>query len=392
MSEISNEAVFAAIDAYTEAVGDGWHKPCAKGIRAALLAAAPSAPQGGVTAGDLDVLRRMKAALPDVGINGWWEGVQTLERVIAALTAQPRTDVAQQGEVVARAVVRDGRTAAMEWLSRVPDGRHDLYTAPPSAPVGDSLLQTALRNLPQYISKSGLVGPDKHSAVLCFEVLRDALAQQHAPSAPVGVDALIRLVEGPGCLRWQDGQGFRLKDTPEWVAFYVAAKNALAQQPAACDMGELCIGCEPRNADGSCPDQQPAADSDDAAVDAFATAMKEKLAVARAKGRGGWDDDEPGMQQRLSDMLRAHVEKGDPRDVANFAMFLHQRGEAVLPAQQPAAVDEADGWIVTYHWGSGPQRAVHFDAEKVKELCRASNVSARQFRYLAGQQQENGNG
>ena len=31
------------------------------------------------------------------------------------------------------------------------------------------------------------------------------------------------------------------------------------QQPAACDMGELCIGCEPRNADGSCPDQQPAA-------------------------------------------------------------------------------------------------------------------------------------
>lgn len=35
---------------------------------------------------------------------------------------------------------------------------------------------------------------------------------------------------------------------------------AIAQQPAACDMGELCIGCEPRNADGSCPDQQPAAD------------------------------------------------------------------------------------------------------------------------------------
>ena len=29
-----------------------------------------------------------------------------------------------------------------------------------------------------------------------------------------------------------------------------------AQKPAACDMGELCIGCEPRNADGSCPDQQ----------------------------------------------------------------------------------------------------------------------------------------
>ena len=53
---------------------------------------------------------------------------------------------------------------------------------PPSAPVWDSLLQTALRNLPQYISKSGLVGPDMHSAMQCFEVLRDALAQQPGDS------------------------------------------------------------------------------------------------------------------------------------------------------------------------------------------------------------------
>ena len=72
---------------------------------------------------------------------------------------------------------------------------------------------------------------------------------------------------------------------------------------------------------------------DDAAVDRFAAALKAKLDEARAKGRSGWNNDEPGMQQRLSDMLRAHVEKGDPRDVGNFAMFLHQRGESVLPAQ-----------------------------------------------------------
>lgn len=71
--------------------------------------------------------------------------------------------------------------------------------------------------------------------------------------------------------------------------------------------------------------------ADDLAVDAFAAAMKSKLAAARAKGRGGWDGDEPGMQQRLSDMLRDHVEKGDPRDVANFCMFLHQRGEGISP-------------------------------------------------------------
>ena len=32
-----------------------------------------------------------------------------------------------------------------------------------------------------------------------------------------------------------------------------------AQPPAACDMGALCIGCAPRNADGSCPGEHVAA-------------------------------------------------------------------------------------------------------------------------------------
>jgi hypothetical protein len=59
--------------------------------------------------------------------------------------------------------------------------------------------------------------------------------------------------------------------------------------------------------------------------------MKAKLAAARAKGRGGWYGQECNAQL-LSDMLRAHVEKGDPRDVANFCMFLHQRGEVIQPA------------------------------------------------------------
>ena len=36
-------------------------------------------------------------------------------------------------------------------------------------------------------------------------------------------------------------------------------ESALAQQHAACDMGALCIGCEPRNADGSCPGKHVAA-------------------------------------------------------------------------------------------------------------------------------------
>ena len=74
------------------------------------------------------------------------------------------------------------------------------------------------------------------------------------------------------------------------------------------------------------------AKADNDAVDLFAAEMKEKLAAARSKGRGGWQDKGACSQQVLSDMLRKHVEKGDPRDVANFCMFLHQRGEGIAPA------------------------------------------------------------
>lgn len=63
--------------------------------------------------------------------------------------------------------------------------------------------------------------------------------------------------------------------------------------------------------------------SDDAAVDIFANAMKVKLADARDKGRGGW---QRCTRQQLSAMLREHVDKGDPRDVANFCMFLYHLG------------------------------------------------------------------
>lgn len=78
--------------------------------------------------------------------------------------------------------------------------------------------------------------------------------------------------------------------------------------------------------------QQPAAEGDDIAVDRFAEAMKEKMAAARAKGRGGWEGPTCNAQM-LSDMLRNHVEKGDPRDVANFCMMLWNRGEAIQAAE-----------------------------------------------------------
>ncbi|MDY0071847.1 MAG: hypothetical protein RBR77_04275 [Thauera sp.] len=70
---------------------------------------------------------------------------------------------------------------------------------------------------------------------------------------------------------------------------------------------------------------------DDAAVDAFAAAMKAKLKrVREEKGRGGWQD---MSATELSAMLREHVEKGDPVDVANLAMMLHQNGQGITPTE-----------------------------------------------------------
>jgi Lar family restriction alleviation protein len=66
--------------------------------------------------------------------------------------------------------------------------------------------------------------------------------------------------------------------------------------------------------------------TDDLAVDRFAHAMKQKLAQAREKGRGGWQE---CSQEELSRMLRDHIDKGDPRDVANFCMFLWNLGWAI---------------------------------------------------------------
>lgn len=67
---------------------------------------------------------------------------------------------------------------------------------------------------------------------ICFqdEVARYGNAREaagRADAVPYEVaNNLMLLVEGPGSLRWEDGKGFRLKDTSEWARFYVEVKNA----------------------------------------------------------------------------------------------------------------------------------------------------------------------
>lgn len=85
---------------------------------------------------------------------------------------------------------------------------------------------------------------------------------------------------------------------------------------------------EPSGNAGELP--QVAQHTDGIAVDRFAVAMKSKLAEARAKGRNGWEECNPAD---LSRMLRQHVDKGDPRDVANFCMFLWVMSESIAPPQ-----------------------------------------------------------
>lgn len=63
--------------------------------------------------------------------------------------------------------------------------------------------------------------------------------------------------------------------------------------------------------------------ADDLAIDNFVGAMRAKMAASRGKGRSGW------LQcpvERLQAMLNEHLKKGDPVDVANFAMMLWNRG------------------------------------------------------------------
>lgn len=87
---------------------------------------------------------------------------------------------------------------------------------------------------------------------------------------------------------------------------------------------------------------------DDLAVDRFASAMKAKLAKKRSEGRGGWDNDDKSIGVLLSNLLREHVEKGDPLDVGNLAMMLHQRGERILStlntSSEPVAPAVPEGW------------------------------------------------
>lgn len=114
--------------------------------------------------------------------------------------------------------------------------------------------------------------------------------------------------------------------------------------------------------------------SDDLAVDRFAVAMKDKLAKKRDEGRGGWEDKTQYSAEWLSELLRGHVGKGDPVDVANFCMMLHQRGESitlgtVVSAQSDPAM-------------AGDDLPIMRTTFRVTELSGHPNPKKRQFNMV----------
>lgn len=67
---------------------------------------------------------------------------------------------------------------------------------------------------------------------------------------------------------------------------------------------------------------------DDAAWMRFSKECNDKLRGAAVhKGRSGWESPDECSANDLADMLVGHLKKGDMRDVAILAMFLHERRE-----------------------------------------------------------------
>lgn len=125
--------------------------------------------------------------------------------------------------------------------------------------------------------------------------------------------------------------------------------------------------------------------SDDIAVDRFAMLMKSKLAAARAKGRGGWDDPARCNANYLRKSLHEHVAKGDPVDVANFCMMLAHYGASTATPDSPSECPECGDTSPLEECatcGSYPTRKAALDsgagdAGEVFDLLRQALISQR---------------
>lgn len=79
-------------------------------------------------------------------------------------------------------------------------------------------------------------------------------------------------------------------------------------------------------------DQETSEQLDKNALADFTKSMGAKLSKSREKGKYGWNDENVCSIEFLTKSLVEHLAKGDMVDVANFAMFIHQRaGQKSIP-------------------------------------------------------------
>lgn len=103
---------------------------------------------------------------------------------------------------------------------------------------------------------------------------------------------------------------------------------------------------------------------DDIAVDRFAAAMKAKLAKKRDEGRGGWENKGECSAEYLSQLLREHVDKGDPVDVGNLAMMIQQRGESIcVLTERVAALSQLHAIVDAWEALPGGRQVRNSDVE-----------------------------
>lgn len=185
---------------------------------------------------------------------------------------------------------------------------------------------------------------------------------QLVPVKPTGdmLDAMLK--------PWHDGSNRGERETLE--AAHAGMLAAAPQAPVV---------------DAARAEQHP----DDVAIDAFAVAMKAKMARAREKGRAGWEQCDPAD---LSRMLREHVEKGDPRDVANFCMFLWYQAASIAPAARRPAIPSRRGSAVSNprleRWLQEGRHLPRFmrDFHDQKDLFRAihQTICVRNTEHIGG--------
>lgn len=212
----------------------------------------------------------------------------------------------------------------------------------------DMTLQQAMKVAAELEERGCLNEPAKAARTLLAHI--NSLASPQVTDEQIVADALEmfgRHREFSNCFDDINERGM--------VAFVRRYIPAPAAPPAAetrtckCNLRTKLVGdgCDVCN-----PDYSPAPENrhlDEIAVYEFADAMVAKMAEARAKGRSGWQECDP---VDLSTMLREHVEKGDPRDVANFCMMLWHHKAPISAAPQEAKPVAAESmpkeWLHLY--------------------------------------------